>query len=369
MRHPASTAPMPEPLPAAAAEPASPVIRALVVDDSAFVRKVVREMLSRCPGIEVVGVARDGEEALVLCEKLRPDVVTCDLTMPRLDGIGFVREQMRRRPLPVLILSASPQDGEHVLEALNAGAVDFVQKPTALATEQLLGISEQLVEKVKAAIRAPMANLVALTPSAPLVSDARPTGAEGGKVDIVVLGISTGGPQALRYLLPLLPASFPVPIAMVLHMPVGYTALFAEKLNEISQLDVAEAKEGDLFRPGLALLAPAGRHLRVRRNAAGALIAHLSMQPIEKVHRPSVDVLFQSAAEVCGSRVLAVVMTGMGDDGKQGAAWVKSNGGTVITEAEQSCVIYGMPRSVAEAGLSDAAVLLSDMARGITQRI
>jgi two-component system chemotaxis response regulator CheB len=186
---------------------------------------------------------------------------------------------------------------------------------------------------------------------------------------VVVLGISTGGPQALRYLLPLLPADFPVPIAMVLHMPVGYTALFAEKLDEICALEVREAREGDVLRPGLALLAPAGRHLSLRRQRDQQVAAQLALQPLEKMHRPSADVLFRSAADVFRERVLALVMTGMGDDGLEGAAWVKAQGGTVLTEAEKSCVIYGMPRSVVEAGLSDAAVPLDALAQELISRI
>jgi len=256
-----------------------------------------------------------------------------------------------------------------VLEALNAGAVDFVQKPTALATDQLLGVREQLVKIVRAAARAPVANLVPHQRPARVVRAAPPPPRSGSKVDLVVLGVSTGGPQALRQILPQFPANFPVPIAIVLHMPVGYTALFAEKLDELSELKVSEAKDGDVFLPGRALLAPAGWHLRALRNSAGQLVAQLSIQPIESAHRPSVDVLLKSAAETLGSRVLAVVMTGMGDDGKLGAGCVKAHRGTVITEAEISCVIYGMPRSVVEAGLSDAAIPLGEMAQAITQRI
>ena len=344
----------------------SQIIRTVIVDDSAFVRKAVREMLSRSPFIEVVGAARDGEEALEMVEALRPDVVTCDLMMPKLGGVEFVRKQMARRPLPILILTATPQDSEQALDALNAGAVDLVQKPTALATDELLGIREQLVDKVKAAMGAPVGNLpLNGTRAVPATVSSTPT----GRVDVVVLGISTGGPQALRRLLPQLPGNFPVPIAMVLHMPVGYTALFAEKLNEICDLDVAEAKDGDVLRPGLALLAPAGRHLGLRRTRTGAVIAQLSMQPIEKNHRPSVDVLFQSAAEIYGGRVLGIVMTGMGDDGKQGAAWIKAQGGAILTETEKSCIIYGMPRSVVESGLSDRAVSLDDMAAAIIEHL
>lgn len=345
------------------------LVRVLVVDDSAFVRKFVREMLARSAFVEVVGVARDGEEALKLVADLRPDVVTCDLMMPHLDGVGFVRRQMASRPLPILILTATPQDAALAIDALDAGAVDFVQKPTALATEELLGIREQLIEKVKAAARAPLANL-----ARPAAAFARParlalprTGR--GRVDLVVIGISTGGPQALRHLLPRFPADFPVPIAIVLHMPVGYTALMAEKLDEICELEVTEAKEGDVLRAGAVLLAPAGRHLLVRRNREGDLVAALAVQPIEKLHRPAADVLFRSAAETLHDRVLGVVMTGMGDDGKEGAAWVKAQGGTILTEAESSCVIYGMPRVVEEAGLSDASLPLPQLARAILARL
>jgi two-component system chemotaxis response regulator CheB len=343
---------------------ASQIIRTLIVDDSAFVRKTVREMLSRSPYIEVVGAARDGEEALAMVEELKPDVVTCDLQMPRLDGVGFVRQQMARRPIPILILTASPQDAGQVLDALSAGAVDLVQKPTALATEQLLDIREQLVEKVKTAARVPVANLISAKSSEVLVA---PTIDGRMKVDAVVLGISTGGPQALRHLLPEFPANFPVPLLMVLHMPVGYTGPFAEKLDEISQVDVAEARDGDALRPGLALLAPAGRHLSLRRDRQGSVVTQISMHPLDRNHRPSVDVLFQSAAEVYGRRVLGVVMTGMGDDGKEGSGWIKAQGGMILTEAESSCVIYGMPRSVVEAGLSDRAVPLLKMAETILQ--
>lgn len=341
-------------------------IRTLVVDDSAFVRKVVREILCCNPDIEVVGAARDGEEALEMTERLQPDVVTCDLMMPRLDGVEFVRRQMARKPVPILILTATPQDGEQALDALNAGAVDLVQKPSALATDELRGIGAQLIEKVRAAVGAPVVNFSRDAGSAPGIRQPAPS-VGTRKVDMIVLGISTGGPQALRRMIPELPRDLPVPLAMVLHMPVGYTALFAEKLDEISALEVAEAREGDIVRPGLALLAPAGRHMVFRRLANGLVATQLSMQPIEKPHRPSVDVLFQSAAETYGSRVLAVVMTGMGDDGKQGCAWIKAQGGTVLTEEEKSCVIYGMPRSVVEAGLSDRAVPLTDMARTIIQ--
>jgi two-component system chemotaxis response regulator CheB len=341
------------------------VIRTLIVDDSAFVRKVVRDMLITSPDIDVVGMARNGEDALEMVEQLKPDVVTCDLVMPELDGVGFVRKQMTRRALPILILTASPQDAERVLEALQAGAVDFVQKPTALANEELLLMRAELIEKVKAAAVA--ASPAAAGVGAPIES--APRRCPAANVDIVVLGVSTGGPQALRYLVPQFAADFPVPLVMVLHMPIGYTAPFAEKLAEISRLRIKEAFEGCPVEPGQGLLAPAGRHVFFKRTGSGKVVIQLSVQPKDKPHRPSVDVLFQSAAETFRERVLGVVLTGMGDDGKQGAAWIKAQGGTILTQDEESSVIYGMPRSVAEAGLSDAAVPLGAMAMEINKRL
>jgi Chemotaxis response regulator containing a CheY-like receiver domain and a methylesterase domain len=345
-------------------------VRVLVVDDSAFARKVVREIFATDPRVQIVGAARDGEEALELTATLQPDLVISDLRMPRMNGVDFVKRQMAVRPLPILILSSASQDEVEVVEALNAGAIEVVQKPTALATDDLKNVRDALVEKVHGALSVPVQNLMReLAPQAAVSEPVAPVERRQQKADIVVIGISTGGPQALRRMLPLFPADFPVPIAIVLHMPVGYTALYAEKLNEICALKVKETADGDVLRPGLVLIAAAGRHLVFRRTADHQVVAQSTMQPLEKIHRPSADVLFRSAAEVFGERVLAVVMTGMGDDGKEGAAWVKANGGRVITEAEKSCVIYGMPRSVVEAGLSDEVVALDEMAQTITRGV
>ena len=345
----------------------SQLVRVLVVDDSAFARKVIREMLSRNPYIEVVGTARDGVEALEMVEQFKPNVVTCDLMMPRLDGVGFVRQQMRRHPVAILILSVAEQDAEHALAALEAGAVDFVQKPTALANNDLLGIRDELIEKVKAAAEAPVQRL--RPELEPVSAVPRHSAVSSEYFDALVIGVSTGGPQALRVLIPQFPADFPLPIAIVLHMPIGFTSLYAAKLNEACALAVREAQEGDEMRAGLVLIAQAGRHLVLRRNSRDGVAAHLARNPIDLLHRPSVDILFQSAAQVYGKRVLGVVMTGMGNDGKQGAAWIKAQGGVVLTEAEQSCVIYGMPRAVVEAGLSDAAIPLDRLAETIINKL
>lgn len=347
------------------------IVKVLVVDDSAYVRKMITQMLSRSPFIEVVGTARDGREALALADETDPDVITCDLNMPEMDGVAFVRERMSRQPTPIVIISVASHSAERVLAALDAGAVDFVQKPTALASERLLEVGEELLEKVKAAALAPMRRVLAggggALQASPAVALPRyPRGV--GRVDVVVIGISTGGPQALKVLMPSLPAEVPVPIAVVLHMPVGYTELYARKLDEVCNLAVKEAAEGDELAPGTVLLAPAGRHLVFRR-AGHRVVAHLDLRPLDTPHRPSVDVLFQSAAEIYGGRTLGVVMTGMGADGREGAAWIKAQGGCVLTESEESCVVYGMPRSVVEAGLSDHAVPLEQMAGAILERL
>jgi two-component system chemotaxis response regulator CheB len=341
------------------------IVRVLIVDDSAYVRKMMTQMLSRSPFVDVVGTARDGREALELAATLEPDVITCDLNMPEMDGVAFVRSQMARRPVPIVIISVASPSGEQVLAALEAGAIDFLQKPTALATDRLLEVADELVAKVKAASAAHIWRVAPVIPAR--AAEASPA-VTARQADILVIGISTGGPQALKVLVPRLPASFPVPVAMVLHMPIGYTELYAKKLDEMSGLRVKEAAEGEPILAGTAYLAPAGRHLSFRRSNGG-VVAHLDVRPLDTPHRPAVDVLFQSAAEVYGGRVLGVVMTGMGSDGRDGAAWIKARGGQIVTEAEQSCVVYGMPRSVVEAGLSDAAASLEDMFDVILERL
>ncbi len=363
------------------------IIRVLVVDDSAFVRKVVSQMLARSPFIDVVGVARDGEEALEKTAELQPDVVTLDLMMPRVDGIEYLRRQMAIKPVPVVICSIAHESGAMALDAFDAGAVEFVQKPTALATDRVFDIATELTSKVKAASKVRMANMAAAVANADVnepavaVAGMSPAPALGGsatataappqatRTDVVVIGISTGGPQALRALIPQLSANFPVPIAVVVHMPVGYTEMFAQRLDAVSPLHVLEAREGDLLRPGVVYLAPAGRHLTFERQGDGTVRTHLDMRPYDTQHRPSVDVLFRSAAEVYGGRVLGVVMTGMGSDGLAGSGYIKSRGGRILTEAESSCVVYGMPRVVDEASLSDGSYPLDEMAQRISESL
>ncbi len=340
-------------------------VRVLVVDDSAYIRKVVKEMLSRSPALEVVGTARDSEEALDLVEQLKPDVVTCDLIMPGTDGVDFIQRQMSRRRVPIVIVSMAGESSERVLSGLDAGAIDFVQKPTALATEKVFDVADELIAKVTAAAGASMRELpqVESRPGAIVSSTFR------NRYSVLVLGVSTGGPQGLKSVIARLPADFPIPVAVVLHMPIGYTEAYAKRLDELSALTVIEARDGEEFRPGVVLVAPAGRHLKLQREADGRVISRLDVRPLDTPHRPSVDVLFQSAAELYGDRVLGVVMSGMGSDGRDGAAWIKARGGHVLTEAEETCVVYGMPRAIVEAGLSDEEVPLDRLSTAITERV
>lgn len=344
------------------------VIRVLVVDDSAFVRKMLKQMISQNPFMEVVGIASNGEEALEKVDELKPDVVTLDLIMPQLDGIGFLKKMKKRKPIPVVIVSIASESGDLALQALDLGAVDFVQKPTALATDKINEISGELISKIKVAASVSLKHLEAASSFA--ASDKPlPRLTAAGNVDLVVIGISTGGPQALKTLIPMFPSDFPVPIAMVLHMPIGYTELYAQKLNEISSLKVTEAREGEEIETGKVLLAPAGRHLTFRRSSNGKVVTHLDTRPFDTLHRPSVDVLFTSAADVFGGRVLGVVMTGMGSDGKEGSKRIRAEGGRIYTESEETCIVYGMPRSVDEAGLSDLSVPLNKMAGAIMEAL
>lgn len=323
---------------------AGPAIKVLVVDDSAFARKVLRECLS-ADGIDVIGIARDGLEALELIDSLQPDVITLDLVMPNLDGIGVLKALAGRTSPRVVVVSMSDGDSLLGMAALQEGAFDVVHKPTALAISQLYEISDHLVAVVRAAAGAVprTATDVPEHPASPVkMATTR---------ELVVVGTSTGGPQALTQLVSAFPANFPVAVAIVLHIPPGYTAALAKRLDETSELEVVEAAEGVDFQKGRVVIARAGRHLKVVR-AGSHLECRLDLKPLESLHRPSVDVLFTSAAGVTGARTLGVVLTGMGDDGLIGSRAIRAAGGTVLTESESSCVVYGMPRMVDEAGLS-----------------
>jgi len=338
-------------------------VRVLVVDDSAFARKVVRTSLERSPHIAVVGVARDGLEALEKIAELHPDVVTLDLIMPNLDGPGVLRALPGEGAPRVVVVSVSEIDSELGIEALQLGAIDLVHKPTSHATDRLYDMGDELVRVVLAAARA--------RPAAPFPQPGpRPQVAPAsapGRVRLVAIGGSTGGPQAVSRLLCALPASLP-PIAVVLHLPGEYTGSFARRLDERSSLDVIEAEDGVPLRTGLAVIARGGHHLRIVQGE-GQAVVRLDLDPATTPHRPSVDVLFESAAEAFGGDVLGVVLTGMGEDGLRGARRIRGAGGIVLTESEASSVVYGMPRAVREAGLADAEAPIDQMAELLLSRL
>ena len=323
-------------------------IRVLIVDDSAFARKVIREVLSSDPEIDVVGFARDGLEALERISEVRPDVMTLDLVMPDLDGLGVLRALDRKLAPRVIIVSASAADSDLALEALQYGAVALVTKPTPLPTDRLYDLKTDLIAKVKAAATA-RSNL---DPVAPPVVDRKNTLLKRtASARLVVIGTSTGGPQALTSLFKSLPAGLPVPLAIALHIPAGYTAPLAARLSKLGSIQVDEARDGMELTPGRAVIAPGGMHLKIRERH-GVFFAHVLHEPHDSLYHPSVDILFSSAAEAAGSGALAVIMTGMGSDGTIGSKAIRASGGRVLAESSSSCIVYGMPRCVIEADLA-----------------
>lgn len=339
-------------------------IKLLVVDDSAFVRSVIAKKLAADPGIEVVGTARDGVDALEQVKRLKPDVVTMDVTMPHLDGLGALERIMDEIPTAVVMLSAltSPQS-QATIRALELGAVDFYLKPSVAAPGGTGEAEIELIQKVKVAAGIPKAKLVkgakkTITP--PPSSGQKPLPASKFN-RVVVIGSSTGGPRALGELLPELPGNLPAAYLLVQHMPPGFTNSLAERLNLNAQITVKEAKMGDRVLPGQALVAPGGYHMVLTSDGK----IHLHQGQAVCGVRPSVDVTMKSVAEVYGAETLGVVLTGMGSDGTNGSAAIKKAGGSIVVEDEQTCAVYGMPRSVFDSGNADTVLPLDKIGREI----
>jgi two-component system chemotaxis response regulator CheB len=331
--------------------------RVLVVDDSAFARTVLARLMRASGQIDVIATARDGVDALDRIHALDPDVITLDLTMPNVDGLGVLRA-LAGRPRPrVIVVSISTIDSDVGAEALTLGAIELIAKPTALANDRLHEIGDQLIATVLAAASgAP----VPLPPSAIVAPRI------GLAAELIMIGTSTGGPQALTRLISALPGTLGAPLAMVLHIPPGYTASLAARLDKISALEVREAEDGLELRPGRAVLARGGMHLWIERSGS-ALVARLGAAT-GRQFTPSVDELFETGVAAVGARALGVVLTGMGDDGLVGARKIAAAGGALLTEASSTCVVYGMPRCVYEAGLGAVDVPLDLMAEEITKR-
>jgi two-component system chemotaxis response regulator CheB len=342
-------------------------IRVLVVDDSALMRKLIPSVLARDPSIEVVGTAMDGAFALKKIEELHPDVVTLDLEMPRMDGMETLRLIMRRAPMPVVLFSTHSKEGGYAtLKALALGAIDFVQKPQDAAAGHLESIADQLIEKIKVAKRAAGRKLPAA-----VVSDDPPKGQKKKHSAlppnrIIAIGISTGGPNALQYVLSQIPGDFPASILIVQHMPEGFTEMFAKRLDECCALEVQEARSGDLLVAGRVLICPGNRHIMVRRMPRGDMAVLSDGSPVNG-HRPSADVLFHSVAQQFGPTAVGLLMTGMGEDGAEGLGALKAAGGVTIAQSEDTCVVSGMPRAAISKGYADKVIPLEGIAAFLVQ--
>jgi two-component system chemotaxis response regulator CheB len=338
----------------------TPSVRVLVVDDSALMRKLIPQILQADNSIEVVGTAMDGNFGLKKIEELKPQVITLDLEMPGMGGLDMLKEIMRRHRLPVIVVSSHSTQGASVtLKALALGAFDFVAKPNDVHA-RMPEIARELIAKIKAAAES---RGVVLTPSQ---SNFRPSDkvrldAKKPPTRIVAIGISTGGPQALQYVLSQLPGDFPGSIVVVQHMPEGFTEMFARRLDESCSISVKEAQSGDLLLAGRVLICPGSRHIKVKRLPLGDIVV-LSDDPRVNGHRPSADVLFKSLAEEFKAKGVAVIMTGMGEDGAQGLGVVKAAGGMTLAQSEESCVVYGMPKAAIERGFAMRVVALDALA-------
>jgi len=340
-------------------------IRTLIVDDSAYLRFTLRKYLGADKDIEIVGTARNGLEALSQIERMDPDVVTLDVEMPVMDGLTTLNRIMTETPRPVVMLSSLTKEGaSETVRALTLGAVDFVAKPSTKA--QIESIMGEVIAKVKLAAGArirrsgPHLRVAEQVPADRQISKEPPASLEPWD-PVVCIGTSTGGPRALNTVIPAISGELSAALVIVQHMPVGFTRSLAERLDSLSALHVKEAAEGDQLQRGLALLAPGGHHLEFSHNGG----AKLSLRPTVHGVRPAVDVTLASLAEHFGDRCVAVIMTGMGRDGTNGAALIHSSGGRIISEDQSTCVVWGMPRSIEEAQLSDEIVGLNDIAAAV----
>lgn len=340
----------------------------LIVDDSPFVRRIVKDWFADEPDFEVVGVASDGVEGVDLAAKCRPELITLDVEMPRLNGLQALEKIMAQSPAAVIMLSSLTKSGaSETLRALDLGAIDFVQKPDGPSSIRLVNAKEELLAKARAAVgaRRPARRMAAAeragrpASARPVI---RPSLAAGSTTDkVVLIASSTGGPRALTALWSSLPKGFPAPIVVVQHMPPGFTESFAKRLDGMGTVPCKEASVGDRLIPGLALMAPGGRHLHLRKDGSIVFSDDATLHGV----RPAADYMFQSGAAAFGSRCVAAVLTGMGKDGAAGALQVRQAGGTVLGESEASCVIYGMPKAAKEIGAVHEEFSIEEMASAL----
>ncbi|MHB8709037.1 MAG: protein-glutamate methylesterase/protein-glutamine glutaminase [Desulfuromonadales bacterium] len=347
-------------------------VRVLVIDDSAFNRRTIVKMLEALPNVEVVGYACDGEDGLRKIIDLKPDLVTLDLEMPRMDGFTLLRIVMQKQPTPIIVVSSRAND-EDVFKALELGAVEFVPKPSARVSPGLMDIREVLLEKVREVTKANLRTILERRPpiAAPRRSEHRAASVAvtpaGKDFKMVVIASSTGGPPALQTLFSTIQEPIPVGFAIAQHMPPDFTRAFAERLNRFSALEIREAADGDSILPGRVLIAPGGYNLEMFRRG-GDIFVKVTEPKSHQRYLPSADVLFASAAPLFGPRLLGVVLTGMGNDGARGVRAVKEHGGSVLAEDEESCVVFGMPKEAIATGSVDAVIPLPLMCREILRR-
>lgn len=350
-------------------------IKVLVVDDSAFMRKVISDMISSDPGMEVVGTARNGEDALQMIFNLLPDVVTMDVEMPKMDGLTALKQIMEVKPMPVIMLSSLTTNGAvETLKALDFGAFDFITKPTSLVKVSAPEIREELLSKIKIASRTKIAKPVSVArPTKPQVQvfkrdeskDLFTTGRTKFK-KLIAIGTSTGGPRALQDVIPFIPKDIDAGILIVQHMPPGFTKSLADRLDSMSQVRVKEAEDGDIINAGVAYLAPGDSHIKVSKQG-GQFVIKLDNGDRVSGHKPSVDALMYSIAELNDRNIIGVIMTGMGSDGAEGLKKVKANRGYIIAQDEESCVVFGMPKSTIKLGVVDKVVGLNNIANEIVK--
>ncbi len=340
-------------------------IRVLVVDDSELIRKKISGILNSDPQCEVIATARDGEEAVQLAFALRPDVITLDILLPKMDGITALRYIMSEQPIPtVMVTGRSDHDQQIMLECLECGAVDFLCKPSGQTILDVEMVQEELLAKVKAAARA---NVKVLRPFVAGLGEKFPPrrGALGVTQKIIAIASSTGGPRALAELLPLLKPDLGAGLLVVQHMPVGFTKSFSQRLDSESRIRVREAQDGEPVREGEALIAPGDFHMTLAAHGVSGASIRLQRGPKEHGVCPAADVTMRSVADLCSKNCLGVVLTGMGSDGTEGLRAIKHKGGATIAQDQATCVVYGMPRSAMEAGVVDKVLPLSEIPQEI----
>jgi len=346
------------------------MVKVLIVDDSAFMRNTISSMIAADPELEVIGMARDGIEAIDKVASLKPDIVTLDVEMPRMDGIEALKHIMSKTPVPVLMVSSLTTDGAEVtLDALDMGAVDFIPKNLSDLSINIVKIKDILIEKLKSIGRKGLVRHKVLKPSTLLKMPTPSQYASHRKTGIVAIGSSTGGPKALQMIISNIPKDFPVPILIAQHMPPAFTGPFAERLNQISALEVKEAEDGEPIKKGIVFIAPGGRHMGVKRKKITESSIDISADNGEYIYKPSADYLMLSITGVFSGQVLGVILTGLGNDGTKGMKEIKNRGGRTIAESEDSCVVYGMPKSVVEAGVADKIVKLDAIAGEIINAV